>query len=197
MAQVPLPLRLAADAALAAIRGFAADQRGGITIESVLILPLFTYWYIGTFVFFDLFRMASINEKAAYAVSDAISRSPPGEALQDPDFEGYNSLFDYLVSNRGTSRMRVTSIVYNSGAARYDREWSVGTRGVVALTAEEVNLLGPSLPVMGGGETVVLVETFLDYTPPMNIGLPARQFRTFIFTRPRLAIRVCYVACPT
>ncbi len=43
------------------------------------------------------------------------------------------------------------------------------------------------IPVMPNGDTVVLVETFMAYTPVFKVGLDPRWFQTFITTAPRFA----------
>jgi hypothetical protein len=83
----------------------------------------------------------------------------------------------------------VTSVEYDTVEEEYVRQWSEATRGHAGRTEEELNTpaVMSRLPNMLDDESVLVVETFLQYDPPFNVGIPANEFKTFIFTRPRFA----------
>ncbi len=49
----------------ARLRAFAADETATATVETVLFLPVLLFVYLATFVFFDAFRVMTLNDKAA------------------------------------------------------------------------------------------------------------------------------------
>lgn len=169
----------------AAVRRFAEDTRATITVETVLMLPLLTFWYVAGFVYFDVFRVNNINEKAAYTVADMLSRqTDPVDAAY---IDGLNQVFDYLIQNEGQTRIRVTGVQYETDDDTYHAIWSYATRSGEAHNTERLALLRAGLPVMSDAEMVILVETFTDYSPVFNVGISDQTFRTFIVTRPRFA----------
>lgn len=169
---------------------FAADTEGLITVESLIVLPFYLYWFISTFYLFDLFRLAGINEKAAYTVADIISREQGGNDVDSDYIDGLNSIFDFLISDRGETWIRVSQIGYDLDEDDYFADWSYATKGKPALTGF-VNELRDRLPVMPDGEFVILVETFTLKTG-LSFQGTSGDLTTFIVTRPRFVRRIPY-----
>jgi hypothetical protein len=202
MMTAPSLIRLSARAA-ARLRRFVNDTEASLTVEAVLVLPFFLQFYVSMFAFYDVFRTAAINEKAAYTISDVISRRNAGAPIDTAYVNWLNDLFDYMLEGRGATWIRVTSVTFDSIDNRYEVEWSRGTNGQPDLTTADLVALAPKLPVMPGGDTVVLVET--DTRFGVGYGTPAwssnhmhamfgalgnQQLNTFIYTRPRFAPRI-------
>lgn len=189
------------------LTGFLRDERATMSVEIVLMLPLLMLWLAASFVFFDVFRVNMVNEKAAYTIADMVSR----QTTVDRNFiEGTNSIFDFLINRRGETWLRVTSVKYTAEdpaigrPESYDITWSVATRGRQDFdnaSFNELNL-GNYIPIMSDQETVIITETFTGYRPPFNpfgiapfslnddenpaIFSDAFTFSTFLVTRPRL-----------
>lgn len=190
-------------AAAAALGRFAREESASITVESMLVLPFFLQFYVASYVFFDMFRVATVNEKAAYTVADVISRRNPGADVDQAYIDGLNVLFDYLIEGRGATWIRVTSVVYSGVNERYEVEWSATTGGKPILTTAQIQDHANRLPVMPDGDTVVLVETnttfALNATPVFGGeflygAIGERQLETYIFTRPRFAPRIGFAS---
>ena len=189
MARTPA-LRTLLRARLAA---FAGESRGSVTVEAVIMLPMLVWAYCALFTFFDAYRQTSISEKAAYTISDMLSRetNPIDDALLDG---GYDML-SFLTRSNSERRMRVTVVRYDGDNDEYDVRWSQ-VRGSVTAYAE-----GPSadfvdrLPVMVNEEQIILVETWMDYSAPFDVGLGDQTVQTFIFTRPRFGQQICWEEC--
>jgi len=171
---------------------FRRDKRGTVSVESVIVLPLLMLWFVASFVFFDIYLTNSINEKAAYTVSDLLSRHRNSSRVNNAYIDGLNRVFDFLINNRGDTWIRTTSVKYDETDDKYGAEWSYATHGKPRLTDSDVEALRDRLPVMPGNETIILVETFTEYTPAFDVGIGPQTFRTFIFTRPRFVIEVLY-----
>lgn len=182
---------------LRALRGrlgdFGADSRGALTIEFVLIFPILIFWWIASVVFFDVFRVTTMNERAAYAVADMLSRQT--EEVDPAYLNGLNSVFGYLVDYSGRNGLRVTSVTYDEDDDEYSAQWSWGNAAKYPpLDSGDVEAMRNRIPVMPDGETVVLVETFLEYTPLWDrVGIAEQTFTTFIVVRPRFAPRLVFV----
>jgi Flp pilus assembly protein TadG len=57
-----------------AIRNFIRDTRAAVAFETVLLTPILVWAYIGSFVFFDAYRVYNTSVKATYMVADMLSR---------------------------------------------------------------------------------------------------------------------------
>ncbi|WP_126974670.1 TadE/TadG family type IV pilus assembly protein [Frigidibacter oleivorans] len=173
------------------LRGFARDTRGSITVEAALVLPLWIWGYAMSYQFFDAFREQSQNVRAAYTVSDMISREL--NAIGPDYIDDLHDVFDYLTRSNHPTWMRVTSVYYDSATRKYKRYWSYSTDSAYpAHTDATIENRKSSLPNLLAGETVVVVETGMQYEPIFNVGLDAGWYYNFIPTRPRFASKVEY-----
>lgn len=172
-------------------RRFLRAEAGSITVEAVIILPVVIWALTATFVFYDSFRINIASQRAAYTVADALSRAT--EPVNPAFINGMNRLHDILARTENPTAMRVTSIGRDAARNRYIVIWSVPTGGRRAMTNAELAQLAPDLlPDFPQGETVILVETEVDYEPLFRIGIPAQTFRQALVTRPRFAPQVAF-----
>ncbi len=174
------------------LRRFAGDTRGNIALESAIWLPFVLFLLAATFSLHDAFRYKSMNIKAAYTISDAISRET--DPIDDAYLDGMVELLDFLTRPGGNSSLRVTLVRYDGGDNTYETEWS-RTRGSLE-TLETVDLaqMHDKLPAMLNNERVIVVETETYYVPPFALpGLnDAGLFYNYGFTRPRFAPKIVW-----
>ncbi|MCC5999927.1 MAG: pilus assembly protein [Pararhodobacter sp.] len=110
---------------------FRRDTRGTVSVETIIILPLLLWALVATVVFFDAFRTRQQVQTAALSVADLISRET---AMVTPNYlEGMNDVFDFLAASRRPTRMRISSLIWNSAEQRNRVQWSYGTRGMAPL----------------------------------------------------------------
>jgi Flp pilus assembly protein TadG len=178
----------------ARLRAFADDKSGSVTIEAVIMLPILVWAYCALFTFFDAYRQTSINEKAAYTISDMISRET--NPIDDNFLDGSFDMLNFLTRSSNERRMRVTVIRYDEDTHQRYVQWSE-TRGAVSpLDTGDLGGWDDKLPVMVDEELLILVQTWTDYTAPFPIvGLNDQTMETFVFTRPRYAMQVCWDQC--
>jgi hypothetical protein len=171
------------------IRGFLRSQTGAITSEAVIVLPTVIWAVMATFVFFDAFRVKTFSQKAAYTVADALSRQT--DPVDEDYIRGINRLHDILARTRNPTAMRVSSIGRHPSGEGYEVIWSVPPEGRAALTSTFVNTtLSDGLPDFPPGDTIIYVETQIDYLPLFRVGLPFMNFRQAVSTRPRFAPQI-------
>ncbi|AMY69987.1 TadE/TadG family type IV pilus assembly protein [Frigidibacter mobilis] len=176
-----------------AVSRFARDSRGSMTVEAALVLPLWIWAYTMSFQFFDAFREQSVNLRAAYTISDMVSRE--ADAVGPAYIESLHDVFDYLTRTSHPTWVRVSSVYYDTTAKVYKRYWSYSTSTAhPAHTDTTIQAEKGRLPNMVLGETVVLVETGMLYEPVFNVGLANMWYTNFIPTRPRFASKVEYSA---
>ena len=176
----------------ARISEFSQDARGSVTIEAVIMLPILLWAYCALYTFFDAYRQTSINHKAAYTISDMLSRET--SPVTNDYLDSAHSMLDFLTRSGAERRMRVTVLRYDLDDDEHTVEWSQVRGAVGALDNAEINTLVSKLPVMVDEERLVLVETWTDYDAPFNIGLNGRTISTFVFTRPRFAPQLLFDA---
>lgn len=173
---------------------FLRNEDGAIAIETIIIFPVLFWGFMAMFSTFDAYRQYSMHQKAAYTISDMISR----ETLPiDSDYlDGAHKLFDALTRTPQDSSIRVSILNYDATNAQMNLDWSK-TRGSSApLVRSNIETWTTRLPAMVDGERIIVVETSAHYDPPFKTGLEAREIQNFIFTRPRYAPQVLYSDTP-
>jgi Flp pilus assembly protein TadG len=177
------------------LKSLREDERGTVPVEGLLAFTFLAWWYMASFTFFDAFRQKNINLKAAYTIADMLSRETgpiAGDStsvqINQTYVNGLNTMFDYLTNSRQPTWIRVTSVYWDDNDDKYRVDWSAtsGT-GHDEMTTYMLQAYKDRIPVMPNGDTVVLVETFMAYTPVFKVGLDPRWFQTFITTAPRFA----------
>jgi Flp pilus assembly protein TadG len=179
---------------------FWRGEDAAIIAEAVIVLPLLIWAYIGLFVYWDAFRSLNTVQKAAYTVSDVLSRDLSHNGITSAYVDGLHKVVDYLINHEQNSTMRVTSVYWSSGNNRFEVHWSRTTDDgsmPPLTTATLQNYLG-QIPTMNAGNTEVIVEVRVPYVPAFNVGLPNQVFSEFIVTRPRFQFCIIMdgIACP-
>lgn len=171
------------------LRAFAGDSRGTIAVEALIVLPLLFFVLILSVVYYDAYRTMNTNAKAAYVVADLISRqtAPVTPAYLD----GLGQVYATLAGPRHPTWLRISSIDRDPQTEALRIRWSHATGGMDALSAERLADITHRVPPLTTGETVLLVETLMDYTAPTTVG-PVRTLVHVIPTRPRFVPRVVF-----
>ncbi|KUJ79851.1 TadE/TadG family type IV pilus assembly protein [Ruegeria profundi] len=165
-------------------------ENGALTVEALLIFPLFVYTVSLTYTFYDGFRQSTANLKAAYTVSDLISREKDG--INDTYVSSMHLLMQRMVNNESEMRMRLSFIRYKEDEDRLVVDWSTSCGFAETWTNVNIEALRDRLPPLSDLEPLIIVETVNNYEwtikPPwMNTDY---RFENFIFTRPRIADQI-------
>jgi len=175
----------------APFRRFADEDDGSVAMEAILIWPLLLWAYGASFVYFDAFRAKNLALKAAYTVSDTISREY--NALDVDYIDTMYDMVNILSNSKHKSKMRITMVQYRESDKKYLVVWSKA-RGTSypELTTTTLQTLDPAFPVMPDGEQIIMVETKALYEPFLKVGLGVVEHTNTIFTRPRFVAHICY-----
>ncbi|MEJ6479129.1 MAG: hypothetical protein QNL92_10670 [Octadecabacter sp.] len=174
------------------IKRFHREEEGGIAVEAVLIFPMLTWAYLATFVYFDAFRSQSTALKAAFTISDAISREGD-DYITNAYITSLWRIQRFLTSSNHRPKMRITVMSYDPDQDEYEVHWSVNKGGMGNLNDTKLNALSDQLPVMHETEVAILVQTEVVYEPVFSIGLEAFVFENLVVTRPRFyPSQMCY-----
>ena len=194
-------------AIFARLQRFLRDTRGNVTIETVIWVPLLLTIIAATFSLHDAFRYKALNTKAAYTISDALSRET--DPIDDAYLDGMVDVLEFLTRSEGPYSLRVSLIKWHNpgsedswgnttpadpASGAYQLDWSQTRGDFDALTLADLTEIQDGLPTMLHNERVILVETRTEYVPPFDIaGLSGEEmFYTYGFTRPRFAPKIVW-----
>lgn len=172
-------------------KNFWSDKSAAVAFEMVIIFPILLWAWIGTFAFFDAYRVYNTSIKATYTVADLLSRQLC--VVYDSDLDGMAAMLEAMIRDTDGVEMRATEIIANNDGT-YRVMWSYGTGSLADYATPNLSPLEDQLPNMAEHERVVLVESFVDYDPAFDVGLNDLVFENFTLTRPRYADRVVYNA---
>lgn len=166
-------------------RQFATDGRAGLSVEAVFIFPVLLWGYFGMFILFDGYRALGTNTRAAYTISDMLSRET--NAITSTYIEGLNDVLDVLTQSPHRTVLRVSVVSYDANTDELELDWSYSTAGVDAIVDSTLHELVPHIPNMNDPGVAIVVETYMAFVPFMNISLDAFYFEALVVTRPRFA----------
>jgi Flp pilus assembly protein TadG len=182
--------------------GFLKSQRGSAIIEFVIVFPLLIWAFLGIFLFWDAFRAINLAQKSTFTIADNLSRS--STAVTTGYIDGLADLLAYLSEVQPATgegvRLRVSSIAWDSANNRHRVSWSYSADNALpALNNTTLLALAPRIPTLTAFETVLLIETQVDYVPafsggqvgPFTLCVGARTLQEFVVIRPRFIPRVC------
>ena len=179
------------NALLRPFRRFHRDDRGSVTLEAMIVLPLLIWAHAALFVYWDAFRTINTVQKASYTISDLISRQQG--SVNNAYLNGMRSTMAYLMDDDQPATMRITSYRWSGNRNRYEVIWSnSNVPGKPALTTASLAALVSGLPDMSDGDSAILLETRVPYNPPLRFGLSPTDIEQFIVTRPRFLPRICH-----
>ncbi|MDJ0858423.1 MAG: hypothetical protein QNJ03_05045 [Dinoroseobacter sp.] len=169
---------------------FKTSTDGGAVVEMGLLLPVLILLFVAGLVAQDAIRMAYLNNKAVYTVSDMVSRED--ELIDGAYFEGLHSVYRYLIDERYPTNLRITTIECTADCTDEETRvlevcWSETTAGLAGLSTEEIDAYNDTTPLFAQGDTLLVTEAFLDYSPLIdNPLLPSQTYDAIAYTRPRI-----------
>ncbi len=176
---------------LAHLSRFRRRQEGSVSIEAAFYLPLLLFIVAIVITLFDAFRQETVNIKAAYTISDLISRET--SELNDDYVDSMYSLAQLLTRTDSDMSMRMSVVKWDGDDARYYVDWSVERGPSFDIwTDATISEVEDDLPNMPDQERVILVELWNEVTPFARIGFEVFDIYNFVFTRPRFAGQVAF-----
>ncbi len=161
---------------------FKDDESANLTVEFVMIFPVLMTWFLGSIIFFDAYNSKATAQRTAHTLADLISRQTTVD----------NGFIDSLlaVQNRMTPRrnvgvVRVTSIQKDAATGDLQLLWTYNTDGgATPLTLANIPLA--SIPTMQNGESILLVDTRVPFTPIADwVGFTATEWTNRVPVAPR------------
>lgn len=168
------------------LRAFRQDTTGLVSVEFAIYVPLLLWTFAAVYTLFDAFRQESINLKAAYTISDLISRETT--TLNDDYIDSMHEMTKLLIRINSDISLRISVVRWDEDTNRYYVDWSeVRGTALTSWTDATISQVESNLPDMPDEERVILVETNNSMPPAFRIGLPDLNINNFVFSRPRFA----------
>lgn len=176
----------------ALFRQFAGDEAGTVMAETVIVLPILLWSYLALFVYWDSFRAMNTTQKAAYTISDAISREMT--TVPSTYFDGLQTVMDLMLDRDQDVKMRVTSITYSEADQKFEVLWSYSPGGAMQeWTTDTLQTMKSRIPDMADADFATILETEVAFVPAFNVGMAPMTMQQFIITRPRFVAPTCMV----
>lgn len=174
-----------------AVDRFRKNESGSAGVEIAFLVPALSLIAFSTVVFFSAFRAQSQATRTATVVTDMISReiAPVTPAL----LNGVEGLMKEMVHSDDTPEFRITAFTYDADSESYAVSWSKDN-GLGPLDDGSLNQVADQLPVLRDGQRAILVETAVDYSPALDIGIGERRFENFNVTASRFVPQLCFIS---
>ncbi len=179
------------------LRRFASDNDGYVSVEAMIVLPALIVLFALSWVYFDVFRQQSVNQKANYAIGDMLSRET--DAVDDTYIDNAFRLLGLMTKTDidlnavvFPTDLRITVVKYNASNSKYSVVWSAARGDPQVLTTGDLTNYTHRLPIMTNGAQTIIVETWDQYDPVFRVGLDPFEIKTYSFTHPRYAPQVLW-----
>lgn len=173
------------------LRQFRRREAGSFSIEAVIVLPLMGWSILSAFSYFDGLKQDNINIKAAHTLSDMLSRETA--AIDSTYVNGMQTVLTFLTSGRYDTALRVSVFRFDQAGSEFVLEWSQASNNTPALTPSTQGLIEARLPLTADGDTLITVETWIDYKALYTYALEDTVLYQFTATRPRYVPQLHYV----
>jgi hypothetical protein len=173
------------------LRRFARDEKGTIIVDAIMVMPMFIWAYAGLFAYWDAYRSINTVQKAAFTISDLISRSQG--TVNDAYIAGMRTAMNTMLDADQAGEIRVTSYRWSQPNDRYEVIFSRSPGGSMSsLNNGDLANLTDRLPTMSDGDSAILLEVEVPYVPAVAFGLEPTTIEQFIVTRPRFLPKLCH-----
>ena len=164
---------------------FRRDTEGSYSVETILLLPMLAWAILAMYSYFDGLRLANVNVKAAHTISDILSRET--EPVNDNFIDGTERLFAFLVNRSYEKSLRVSVFRFDGPNDEFDLVWSESRGNIAAYTEASAAAATDKLPITANGDTIIVVETWMNYRSAFVMGLSDTLLYNFLVTSPRFA----------
>ncbi|RVT84545.1 pilus assembly protein [Rhodobacteraceae bacterium CCMM004] len=166
------------------LRTFLRGRDGSYSIELAIVAPILIWGVLATYTFVDGYRMQTLNLRATTAISDLLSRQ--WNPIDGDFVDGLGRAHAFLTNDAHPTSLRVTVVRWDEKANTLHLVWSRSTDGAPQPhTDGTLPDLAPHVPVLADADTAIVVETWMDYTPPFAVGLSEETFDNRLIVSPR------------
>lgn len=171
----------------ARIADFVRDERGNVSIETVIVIPLLLFLTTAGLTYWNAFNSNSRTAKVAYTIADIMSRH---DAVDNLDMQYLFNLGNKMLPGSVFDRtLRITSICMQDGLYRVMWSYSAANDTNILLPPlAEADIPFALMPTMKPQDSVLLVELSGSWSPQfMEVGLGTSRWNNQLVVRPRFA----------
>ncbi|QFU07990.1 hypothetical protein PARPLA_02510 [Rhodobacteraceae bacterium THAF1] len=168
---------------------FRREETGSFTVEFILALPLLVWGMMISLASIDAYRTQTMNLRITYSLADQISRLE--KPIDSAFIDGLGRVYEFLAPSDHDTYLRVTSVYWDATNAEHVIMWSDVARTTSGkapppiISQANFNLIEDQIPILAEGDSIIFVETWLDYEPPFTLGLEPRRFDNDVAVAPR------------
>lgn len=187
---------------------YLRDDRGNLTMEFVLWLPILLFWFVISAVFYDAYKSRDDAAKAAYTIADIVSRETE---LGVDRIEELVDLQRALLPRAGREMfLRLSSISCDKTGGCLDPDtavtgdyslnwsilpphdtWPTPFPGAPAALTGNSDIPLDALPLMAEGDTIILIDVNVPFRPFSDwVGVDAREWAFRVAVWPRLVSEI-------
>lgn len=177
-----------------ALLRFRDAAEGVIAVEMVVMLPFLIWMTATSFELYEVHRFKANRVKATYTVADLLSR----EMLQADTalLNTAETIFDAQTMDDGVNQLRMSVVRFIGATETYEVVWSRlrGDGPLTALTTSAVADAHDELPLLEGGEELIIVESHSVYMPAFEFPGLNNDYTvsTRVFTGIRFLPQLCF-----
>lgn len=172
------------------LRRFRDAEDGVMAVEAVVVIPFLVWSFLALFALTDVYRSQHANTTSSYTIVDALSRET--EAVNAAYIEGLNNLHTQMTRARAATKMRATHVWFDGGDNQLEVRWSYGTGELPALTTATLSEISARIPTLSNGESVIVVETWMPYSPIVDYLVEDLNIYKLVVSRPRYAPTIAW-----
>lgn len=169
---------------------FRKSTSGAVTIEFVLVMPFLFWAFMASYVYFDGYRQSATNLKAAFTISDLISRET--DPINEEYIDSMHKLLEMMTRATSATELRISVLRWDEDDARHYVSWSKVRNMPDVWTDANIAQITPKLPAMSDQDRLILVETGNTFVPLYNVGMSNKKLENFVYSRPRFAPQVIF-----
>ena len=174
-------------------QNFRSDQSGFAAVEFALFLPIFLILILGGVSIFDIVRANSRLDAATAAIVDVATRLNEINAGRIDDFL---LTLDAILETYGDDSVAiaVSSVINSSNDRGNDLTvaWSQTRGDIPRLTNSDLQRF--NMPNLLDGESVIIVQTEVNYSPPVSVEYIPMSFllESVSIRSPRFRSQICF-----
>lgn len=189
------------------LRSFRSQDQGSVTTEIFMLIPMLVIVFVSTYTFFDMYRIKGGEQKANYAIADAMSRETGN--ITPKYMQSLHKLYQHMTYGAPEDTRILASVIkYNGpekdeyGNATKPENWqviwakqypeSVGEDIAPDDEAEVLKRVKDFIPTLADGQSVIMMESYLRHEPFGNVPISSPIFKTVSATSPRFEAVICW-----
>jgi len=180
------------------IRGLVDEQRGSLSVEAAMIVPLLVWGIVAMFTFFHAYKAQNAAYRANFTISDILSRET--EEIGFDYLRGVHNVYQYMTFAETQGTWLRVSVVRclskcDMDTRNLDLVWSFGSNGARSLEQADFAHWEPLIPWLPKGDSLILLESSSIYTPLFPNFLVSFRERNLVshsVTRPRFVSQLVW-----